>query len=101
MTDRTSRETVIQAISDFDSIRAAIEGHKINVPYPTKTSEYAELIEKIRVGSVLGAANFHLNGFNTKSLIGSVMQEIKGSKFNLIMGNAVLLETDSETIGTK
>ncbi len=101
MTDRTSRETVIQAIDDFNSIKEAIEGHKINVPYATKTSEYAKLIAKIIVGSVSGTASFHIKVFNTKSLTGSVMQEMKGSKCNLIMGQAVSLETDDKPVGTK
>lgn len=55
MTQRSARETVAQAIADFDDIREAIRGHRIEVPYPTKTSMYAELIANIRIGSVSGA----------------------------------------------
>ncbi len=54
MTERTAREVVAQAIEDFDDIRDAIRGHRVAVPYPTKTSLYAELIANIRIGSLSG-----------------------------------------------
>ncbi len=56
MTQRTSKEVVNQAIADFNSIKEAILGHKIDVPYPTKTCEYAGLIAKLRVGCIAGRA---------------------------------------------
>jgi len=43
----TARDIVVQAVSDFNSIRTAIINQNINVPYATKTSEYDELIERI------------------------------------------------------
>lgn len=54
MTERTAREVVMQSINDFDDIRDAIRGHRVAVPYPTKTSLYAELIANIRIGSLSG-----------------------------------------------
>lgn len=47
LTERTARDIVVQAVSDFNSIRTAIINQNINVPYATKTSEYDELIERI------------------------------------------------------
>ena len=54
MAERTARDVITQAISDLDDIRDAIRGHRVDVPYPTKTSLYGELIANIRIGSVSG-----------------------------------------------
>lgn len=90
MTERTARETVAQAIDDFDSIKAAIMFHKIDVPYATKTSEYGDLIAKIRVGSVAGAASVSTVCANSETIAGSVTQHRSGRVLNPIMGNASL-----------
>lgn len=96
MTERTASETVAQAAEDFDSIKTAIEGHKIDVPYATKTSEYAELIAKIRVGSISGSAECCVNLADTKTLCGAARQELKGGIFSPICGSAVSVPDNNE-----
>ena len=40
------KENIAQAISDFDSIKAAIEESGVSVPYDTNTSEYGNLVRE-------------------------------------------------------
>lgn len=43
---KTAEQILNQAISDFDSIEAAIEESGVDVPYGTDTSEYGNLVRK-------------------------------------------------------
>ncbi|MBQ5566022.1 MAG: hypothetical protein IIT42_04170 [Clostridia bacterium] len=86
MTARTALETVRQAIDDFDNIRAAIIGHRIEVPYGTPTADYASLISQINVGFVSGAAlNYAVggivdtaNGFCEETANGFCVEAVSG-----------------------
>lgn len=62
MSDRTAKQVITQAISDFDGIKEAIIGHKIPVPYGTATSIYASMIASIRVGGISGNAYCNIKG---------------------------------------
>ncbi len=87
MTERTSREVVNQAISDFDDIREAIRGHKVEVPYPTKTSAYAGLIASICVGSVTGEIVNDLLVQEADFIKGNAETYFTGICFEPIAGN--------------
>ncbi len=83
MTQRTAREVVEQAISDFDDIRDAIRGHRVAVEHPTKTSLYAELIANIRIGSLSGT-HCHIDTF-------PLLNTVRGNKVTVYDGtNSVL-----------
>ena len=41
------KQTVTQAIADFDGIETAIEECGIDVPYDTNTSEYGNLVKEV------------------------------------------------------
>ena len=90
--NRTPRETVDQAIDDFDGIREAIRGHKIEVPYPTKTSEYAGLIAKIRVGAIEGRAEIMTSGAAADTVCGNVLSEINSIVIGPVCGNAQVID---------
>lgn len=62
LSNRTAKQVITQAISDFDCIKEAIIGHKIPVPYGTATSVYASLIASIRVGGISGNAYCNIKG---------------------------------------
>lgn len=84
MTERTAREVVQQAISDFDDIRDAIRGHRVAaVEYPTKTSLYAELIANIRIGSLSGAHR-HLDTFPLLSVVNGKRVKIYDSSQSVL-----------------
>ena len=94
LTERTAKETVIQAVEDFDSIKRAIEGHKIDVPYATKTSEYAELIAKITVRPIAGNVIGFCKSFDTEIVCGSVNHILTGHLRRAIVGSAVSVPDD-------
>lgn len=98
MTERTSRETVSQALADFDSIREAIQGHKIEVPYPTKTSVYADLIAGIGVGSITGTVYHDIKIFPVETIAGSAESYIFGFCIEAIAGN---MEDDNSSETTE
>lgn len=87
-TERTAVEIVNQAISDFDNIKEAILGHRIDVPYPTKTSLYGELIAKIRVGCIAGRSSPNTGMFIADTLIGEFLPECRGRTVQPMIGKA-------------
>lgn len=87
MTERTSRGVVNQAIEDFNSIREAIRGHKIEVPYPTKTSAYADLIASIRVGSIAGLIYHDLIWIPNRVFGGTAEIDLSGFCISAIAGH--------------
>lgn len=94
MTERSAKNVVVQAVSDFDGIRDAIRGHRVEVPYPTKTSKYAELIANIRIGSLSGTHKH----FGTVELVNSVLgtgisfYEGSHSPLNVLCGTAQAID---------
>ncbi|MBQ2603886.1 MAG: hypothetical protein II589_02475 [Clostridia bacterium] len=92
MTQRTAKQTIEQAIADFDDIIEAIKGHRVRIDYPTKTSLYAELIANIRIGSVSGTA-WHRCTPALSCVLGAKEKQCAGGFNCLIHGNA---QTENE-----
>lgn len=94
MTERTSKEAVNQAIADFNSIKEAILAHKIDMPYPTKTSEYAGLIAMIRVGCIAGSAYSEPNVMVSKGIYDNALVFPNISIVNPLVGTAEVINED-------
>lgn len=88
LSNRNSYETVQQAIDDFDAIKDAIIWHRIQVPRPTPTKEYASLIKSIRRGGISGKTDIISSQFfkNTKFGINTITTQ--GRVLAPIIGNA-------------
>lgn len=91
ITERTPVEIVNQAISDFDSIKEAILGHKVAVVNPTRTSLYGELIAKIRVGCIAGRGTPSINALNFEAVSGKLLTQCQGRTIQPLIGKAELL----------
>ncbi len=93
MTERTARETVDQAISDFNAIREAIRDQRVEVPYPTPTSEYAELIGKINSGFIKGKNRITLKSGFIGETIGKSTQFSDAFLIEPIAGVSVMADS--------
>ncbi len=91
MSDRTAAKAIQQAISDFDSIKSAIEGQGVDVPTPTPTRNYASLIASIQkrgaVGNILGS----LAGIISENIFKNMSRNLSGTVGSLI-GSVTLLD---------
>lgn len=97
MVDRTAVETVQQAVSDFDDIRDAIRGHKIEVPYPTPTRAYASLIAGITVGCINGLVKNDIYGHISNVIYGCCIGEMYGTITETLCGvMEVIAENEDE-----
>lgn len=91
LTERTARETVAQAITDFNSIRTAIINQNVNVPYATKTSEYSELIEKICSRFITGMQELSVRPFDIDFIYGNMELLLPYRFVETITGHDVLV----------
>ena len=91
LTERTSRETVAQAVTDFNSIRTAIINQNVNVPVGTKTSEYDELIEKIGSRFITGMQELSVHPFEIDFIYGRAVCLLSNRLPETIRGHDVLV----------
>lgn len=103
MVERTAKQTVQQAISDFDEIREAIKGHKIDVPYPTPTRVYPSLIAGIREGSITGLIKYSLSGAVLDNstggcILGSCVFEENRKILNILYGKVEAIDEEESEI---
>lgn len=99
----TLKDNILQAISDFNDVEAAIEESGIDVPYDTNTSEYGNLVRKA-VSAAKGV--FNANTHYDFPSIGDVNMIYKAQEERLIyqwnptelkyepLGTTVELEVD-------
>lgn len=103
----TLENTVNQAISDFDSIEAAIKEKGVDVPKGTDTSEYGDKIRSIRTGvgedSTVGENNELFNDTDSHTVKGdenTTNNHIEGRENKVIKAHSAYANKDNHVEGS-